>query len=179
MNDVKQSEANGGIDLTVEEMAERLGDQRRDLLSVLNRSDDSSLNTSDLRMAADVPSGSMTHHMKTLQRWELVEEVDRIHVGGGSRAIVWGLTQAGEEFIADGGLESGRRVARVDDIDALQEDIADLNQRMNEVEADNDQIKDYVMQIGVHTGTFTRQQAKEIMGEERFRNAFETDEKSS
>lgn len=165
MSSALESEKNREIDLTVEEMVDRLGDQRRDLLSVLQRSDSSRLNTSDLRMAADVPSGSMTHHMETLQRWGLVEEVDRVHVGRGSRAIVWSLTDAGEEFIAEGGLESGRRVARADDIQQL-------NQRVDELENDVRDLKGLMMRIGVYTETFTEDEAREMMGKERFREAF-------
>lgn len=172
MRSAQKTEGKGGVTPTFEEMAERLGAQRRDLLGVLKKSDESRLNTSDLRMGADVPSGSMTHHMETLQRWGLVEEVDRVHVGRGSRAIVWGLTQDGEEFIDEGGLNAGRRVARVDDIDELREDLTALSQRMDEVEADTNTVRSQVMQIAVHTGTFGKDKAREIMGDEWFQEVF-------
>ncbi len=165
MSSTLESEGNGGVDLTFEEMVERLGDQRRDLLSVLKRSDGSRLNTSDLRMGADVPSGSMSHHMETLQRWGLIEEVDRVHVGRGSRAIVWALTDAGEDFIAEDGLESGRKVARADDVQQL-------NQRVDELEDKVKNLKGIMMRIGVDSDTFTEDEAREIMGETRFREVF-------
>lgn len=176
MSSTLESERNRGIDLTFEEMVDRLGDQRRDILSVLKRSDESRLNTSDLRMGADVPSGSMTHHMETLQRWGLVEEVDRVHVGRGSRAIVWSLTDTGEEFIEDGGLDAGRRVARADDIEELREVQAAHSQRIDEVEADIKTIRSQVMQIAVHTGTFDKDKARDIMGEEWFQDVFEDED---
>lgn len=172
MSSTQTTEGNGGVTPTFEEMAERLGDQRRDILGVLKQSDGSRLNTSDLRMGADVPSGSMTHHMETLQRWGLVEEVDRVHVGRGSRAIVWGLTQDGEEFIEDGGLDAGRRVARADDLDEVREELTALSQRVDEVEADTKTIRSQVMEIAVHTGTFGEAKAREIMGEEWFQDVF-------
>ncbi len=175
MSSAQKTEGNRGVDLTFEEMVDRLGDQRRDILGVLKQSDESRLNTSDLRMGADVPSGSMTHHMETLQRWGLVEEVGRVHVGRGSRAIVWGLTQDGEEFIEEGGLDSGRRVARADDLDELQEDVITLNQRVDGMEADVKTVRSQVMQIAVHTGTFGEDKAREIMGEEWFQDVFGDD----
>lgn len=165
MSSTQKTEGNRGVDLTFEEMVDRLGDQRRDILGALQQSDESRLNTSDLRMGADVPSGSMTHHMETLQRWGLVEEVGRVHVGRGSRAIVWGLTQDGEEFIEEGGLDSGRRVARADDVQRL-------NQRVDELENDVRDLKGLMMRIGVYTDTFSEDEAREMMGETRFREVF-------
>lgn len=165
MSSTQKTEGNQGVDPTFEEMVDRLGDQRRDILGALKQSDESQLNTSDLRMGADVPSGSMTHHMETLQRWGLVEEVGRVHVGRGSRAIVWGLTQDGEEFIEEGGLDSGRRVARADDVQRL-------NQRVDELENDVRDLKGLMMRIGVYTDTFSEDEAREMMGETRFREVF-------
>lgn len=58
---------------TFEEMQDHLYRRRKDILTVLHSADNSRMNTSDLRRTANVPSGSMTHHMQKLERWGLVE----------------------------------------------------------------------------------------------------------
>lgn len=171
MSSTQESENNRGFTPTFEEVAEQLGEQRHDLLSVLQRSDETGVNTSQLRKAADIPSGSMTHHMSQLERWELVEEIDRVYAGRGSRAIVWTLTQRGEEFCEEW-LADTRSVARSRDIDALREAQAALDQRMDELENDVKHVQGLVMQIAVTTGTLDEKEAQEEMGDEWFRDVF-------
>lgn len=171
MSSTQESENNGRFIPTFEEIAEQLGEQRHDILSVLQRSDETGVNTSQLRKAADIPSGSMTHHMGQLERWELVEEIDRVYAGRGSRAIVWTLTQRGEEFCEEW-LADTRSVARARDIDELRETQAALDQRMDALEDDVEYIRGVVMEIAVSTGTYEKDKAREAMGEERFREVF-------
>ncbi|ODR80227.1 hypothetical protein BG842_06105 [Haladaptatus sp. W1] len=88
---------------TPEEMRDKLGDQRRKMLATLNRADEATLDTSTLRQRADVPTGSIDHHLKLLTRWNLIEQQpDRTYTGqGGSRARVWQLTDDGVAFIEE------------------------------------------------------------------------------
>ncbi len=78
---------------------------------------------------------------------------------------MWELTQDGEDFIAEGGLESERRVARASNIDQL-------HQRVDTLESDIDYIRGVVMRIAVNTGTMEKDEAREVMGDERFRDVF-------
>lgn len=161
MSSTQKSENNGEFIPTFEEVAEQLGEQRHDLLSILQRSDETGVNTSQLRKAADIPSGSMTHHMSQLERWELVEEIDRVYAGRGSRAIVWTLTERGAEFCEEW-LADTRSVARSRDIDELREAQAALDQRVEALENDVEEVQDLVIRIAVKNGIITEEQAEEM-----------------
>lgn len=117
---------------TREEMQEKLGGQREKMLIVLNRTDDGVLDTSTLRQHADIPTGSINHHLDLLTRWELIEQQpNREYTGhGGSRARVWRLTDEGQDFIEDydaplSPLHSGETADR---IRTLENRIADLEE---------------------------------------------------
>lgn len=133
MPDAKQSERTGNVTPTFEEMATSLDRRRQDLLSVLHAADESRMNTSALRRTADVPSGSMTHHMKKLERWELVEEDGRAYVGGGSKAIVWQLTDRGGEF-CEKHLDEIRTLPSHQEVKQLRERVAELETQLSEME---------------------------------------------
>lgn len=138
MNDAQESEETGGVTPTFEEMAEHLDRRRQDLLAVLNSADGLRMNTSDLRRAASVPSGSMTHHMKKLERWELVEEAGRAYVGGGSRAIVWELTERGDEFCATH-LDDLRTIPSPEEVKNLRERVTELEAQLVKMEQQHEQ----------------------------------------
>lgn len=133
MNDTKKSEGTGDEIPTFEEMAKHLDRRRQDLLSVLNTADESRMNTSDLRRTADVPSGSMTHHMRTLERWGLVEEASRAYVGGGSKAIVWQLTDRGTEF-CETHLDTLRALPSPEEVKHLRERVSELETRIENMQ---------------------------------------------
>jgi predicted ArsR family transcriptional regulator len=125
-----------------EEMRSQLGDGRRDILTALVAAENHTANTSELRKQAGIPSGSMSHHMDLLERWAVVKEIDRTYAGRGAQAIVWQLTERGEEFCEDGLDISSASLVRPDDLDALQEDVEDLR---GEVEI----IKEAMVKIAV------------------------------
>lgn len=54
-----------------------------------------------------------------------------------------------------------------------REDVLALEQRIEILENNVDQIRNFMMRIAVNTGTLTKAQAKEAMGEEQFQNVFE------
>lgn len=137
-----------------EEMRSQLGDGRRDILTALVAAENHTANTSELRKQAGIPSGSMSHHMDLLERWAIVEEIDRTYAGRGAQAIVWQLTGRGEEFCEDGLDISSASLVRPDDLDVLQEDVEDLRK---EVET----IKEAMVKIAVKAGGVREEKAKE------------------
>lgn len=137
MSDAKQSERTGDVTPTFEEMATSLDRRRQDLLSVLHAADESRMNTSALRRTADVPSGSMTHHMKKLERWGLVEEAGRAYVGGGSKAIVWALTQRGTEFCEEH-LDEIRSLPSHQEVKQLRERVTELETQLSALETQHE-----------------------------------------
>lgn len=138
MTDDKQSESSEGVTPTFEEMQANLDRRRQDILTVLHSADESKMNTSELRRTADVPSGSMTHHMKKLERWGLVTERDRVYVGGGSRAIVWQLTERGETFCAEH-LDEIRTVPTHQEVKHLRERVTELESRLSALETQHEE----------------------------------------
>lgn len=141
-----------------EEMQAHLGDGRRDILTALLAADSHVANTSTLREQAGIPSGSMSHHMDLLERWALVEEVDRTYAGRGSQAIVWQLTERGEEFCEDGLEISAPSLVRPDDLDAVREEVDDLR-------GDIETIKEAMVQIAVKAGGVREEKAEEWLEE--------------
>lgn len=138
MADAKQSERTGDVTPTFEEMATSLDRRRQDLLSVLHAADESRMNTSALRRTADVPSGSMTHHMKKLERWGLVEEAGRAYVGGGSKAIVWQLTEQGLEF-CEKHLDEIRTLPSHQEVKHLRERVTELETQLSALETQHEE----------------------------------------
>lgn len=117
---------------TFEEMASNLGDRRRALLRVLQQADDSALNTSRLRERADVPTGSIGHHLELLERWGLIEESGREYAGRGSRARVWAFTADGETFVEEYLDSEHGPTASVDDLARRIEQLEQENQHLKE-----------------------------------------------
>lgn len=137
-----------------EEMQTQLGDGRRDILTALFAAENHVANTSELREQAGIPSGSMSHHMDLLERWALVQEVDRTYAGRGAQAIVWQLTERGEEFCEDGLDIPQASLVRPDDLDELQGEVEDLQR-------DVDNIKEAMVQIAVKAGGVREEKAEE------------------
>jgi predicted ArsR family transcriptional regulator len=146
MSSTLEFEKTGNGMPTFAEMEDHLEERRISILKALQKTEESGLNTQDLRQAAGVPSGSMPHHTKLLERWGLIEEVDRVYIGQGSRAILWSLTERGDEFcdnwleISGGGLASAeamddlaQRQATLEAmIQSLQEQVETLSQEHDE-----------------------------------------------
>ncbi|GKZ15999.1 helix-turn-helix domain-containing protein [Haladaptatus sp. T7] len=98
--------SNSTTDLTPDEIEQKLNHgspHRRNILGVFDAAETDHLNTSTLRQRADVPTGSMSHHLKTLERWGLVEDTGQREYsgGGGRKARVWQLTSEGRTIIGD------------------------------------------------------------------------------
>lgn len=158
MNEDNQTETSTGTLPTFDEMREHLGAARQDILTVLYGTDTSRANTSDLREQAGIPSGSMSHHMRKLQRWELVEEIDREYAGRGSRAIVWSLTARGQEF-CDEGLElPDDPLVEPEDFEALRAEVSDLRD-------DVETMKKAMVQIAVKAGGVKEDTAREWLSD--------------
>lgn len=132
------TEVSNGTVPTFEEMQDRLGHPRRNILQVLLSADNTAVNTSELREHAGIPTGSMTHHMDLLERWELVEEIDRVHIGQGSRAIVWQLTERGEQFCEEGLELAARDLAHPNDVEVLWERIEELEEEVETLRTKHD-----------------------------------------
>lgn len=137
-----------------EEMRANLGSGRKDILTALLAADNHAANTSELREQAGIPSGSMSHHMHLLERWALVAETDRTYVGRGSQAIVWELTERGEEFCEDGLNISSPSLVRPDDLDEVSKEVEDLRR-------DVDTIKEAMVKIAVKAGGVREETAEE------------------
>lgn len=125
-----------------EEMREQLGEQRRNILTLLFAADSHAMNTSELRKRSNIPSGSMRHHTDLLENWELIEEVDRVYTGRGAKAIVWQLTERGEDFCSDGLDISDSSLVRPDD----------LRDEVEELRSEVDTIKKVMVKIAVEAG---------------------------
>ncbi|WP_227378331.1 transcriptional regulator [Haladaptatus halobius] len=138
-----------------DEIAAQLGEQRRNLLTVFKEADTRELDTSTLRQRSGVPSGSMNHHLNTLERWGLITETaERQYVShGGSKARVWRLTDEGETFTEtqmDDAVTPGVTTdalheqiqAQQDEIDALRSDLEDTQKMLVKVAQQADLIDD-------------------------------------
>ncbi|MFH5802376.1 transcriptional regulator [Haladaptatus sp. CMAA 1911] len=158
MNDANQTETSNEFPPSFDEMRTHLGEARCNLLTVLYATDNYSANTSDLRQQAGVPSGSMNHHMTKLQRWELVEEVDREYAGRGSHAIVWRLTDRGESFCDDGLELPENPLVEPEDFEALRADVSDLRD-------DVETMKEAMVQIAVKAGGVKEDTAQEWLSD--------------
>lgn len=154
MSQVQPTEKFEEFPPTFEEMQQHLSDDQRALLAVLFKTDNSSLNTSDLRERAGIATGSMRHYTSQLERWELIEEIDRVYAGRGSRAILWQLTDRGKTFYNDGLEEEAPALVRPAELEALREEIAQLQQ-------ENATMRTAMVQIAVKAGGVTEETAKE------------------
>lgn len=156
MSQVQQTEKFEEFPPSFTEMKKYLSDEQRDLLTVLLTTDNNTANTSDLREWAGIATGSMRHFTSQLERWELIEEIDRVYAGRGSRAILWQLTERGEEFCVDeDGLEplpSG--LVRPADFDELREEVVQLRR-------EKEAMKEAMVQIAVKAGGVREEKARE------------------
>lgn len=158
MNEDNQTETSTDSLPTFDEMRDHLGDARQNILTVIYGTDTSGVNTSDLREQAGIPSGSMSHHMRKLQRWKLVEEIDREYAGRGSRAIVWALTTRGHEFCDDG-------LGLPDDPLVEPEDFEELRAEVSELRDDVETMKKAMVQIAVKAGGVKEETAREWLSD--------------
>ncbi|GAA0260409.1 helix-turn-helix domain-containing protein [Haladaptatus pallidirubidus] len=158
MNGYNKTGTSTGSLPTFAEMRDHLGDARQNILTVLHATDTSGVNTSDLREQAGIPSDSMSHHMRKLQRWKLVEEIDREYAGRGSRAFVWSLTARGREFCDDGLELPDDLFGEPEDFEALRTEVSELR---NDVEA----MKKAMVQIAVKAGGVKQETAQEWLSD--------------
>ena len=103
-------------------------------------------NTSEIREYTGLSRGSFDHHIDTLldppehlrteDGWlgdaGLIEVADHVDIGAPSRARLFALTEAGEEAF--------EKV--VDDVSVQASDVRDLQQRVEELEAENQEIRE-------------------------------------
>jgi hypothetical protein len=118
---------------------------RQDILRAI-RFHDGEANTSEIKDYSGVARGSFDHHIKMLLNppeelragidWldgeGLVEETDRVNVGTPVRARQFGLTDAGEKAFE----------MVIDDVSVRASDVRDLQQRVEELEAENETLKE-------------------------------------
>lgn len=159
MGDATGQDAADEFPPAFEEMRDHLGEPRRNILTLLFAADDHAMNTSEVRERSDVPSGSIRHHTDRLENWELIEEIDRVYTGRGARAIVWQLTDRGEQFCAKGLDIAASSLVRPDDFEELQEEVAELR-------TDVENIKTAMVHIAVEAGGVREETAQEWLGEQ-------------
>ena len=130
MNESQQSEGSTPI----KDVRDRLGGTRQSLLEAL-RAVGGEGNTTTVKQATDVeiPEGSTRYHFGWLRDEDLIREVDREAVGRGRDAIVWSLTDAGEQLLEAIDEERGR--------EDRPQTIEGLNDRIDELENDLEAIK--------------------------------------
>lgn len=141
-----------------ETIAHSLGEPRRGILIALVETDNETLNTAQLRDHELVPRGSTIHHLERLMDWGLVEETDQraYHGRGGLDARVWQLTERGKSFFAE-------HVDAPVSTFVSPEEVADLGERMNEIEDDVESMKRLLVKLAVNTGEVSKEQAEEIL----------------
>ncbi|KZN22573.1 hypothetical protein A4G99_19100 [Haladaptatus sp. R4] len=114
----------------MEEKLNRGNEHRRNILGALATADSDTLNTSQIRERADVPSGSMNHYLETLTEWGIVEDTGQREYsrGGGRKARVWRLSEMGETFIEErpDALSTPKTAATAERVTALENRIEDL-----------------------------------------------------
>lgn len=155
---------------THEEIQKHLDDRRRDILTTLSAAEDHTANTSEIRERAGIPSGSMDHYMRQFERWELIERMNEEFVGQGGKAIVWQLTERGEEFCKDWLHISPDSLVRPSDFEEMDERVEKLQRKTEQMDAEIQSMKRVIVKIAVQTGTLSEDQATELLekqGDER------------
>ena len=154
MGDATEQDSADDFPPSFEEMRDHLGEARRNILTLLFAADNRAMNTSELRERSNVPSGSIRHHTDRLENWELIEEIDRVYTGRGARAIVWKLTDRGEEFCADGLDVSASSLVRPENFEEVQEEVTELRD-------DVENIKEAMVHIAVEAGGVREETAQD------------------
>lgn len=147
---------------TMEDKARHLGDSRKKLLQTFADHEKERIDTQTARIESGIEK-STRHHLMTLAQWGFLEEHDQRQYtpSGGSDARVWSLTEHGQEFIE----------AYLDTA-VTAESVEDLAERVDELEETLLWVRGTVMRNGVAQGTITKEQAREMMGEEEFQQFF-------
>ncbi|RBI58310.1 transcriptional regulator [halophilic archaeon] len=152
--------------MTADDIEQKLAQgsgHRRNILGAFKVADGEPLNTSALRERADVPSGSMTHHLDTLEGWGVVEDTgEREYTGGGGRrARVWRLTERGASFIA----ERPDALTPPESAEAAER-VTALENRVDELERETEQRAETIVEmlkvIAGSADTETQQKVREI-----------------
>lgn len=116
-----------------DEMEVDLRDRREDILQVFMSHDSDVYDTSELRVIADIPQGSIKFHLDKLKDWGLIVDLDErvppSH-GGGNDAKQWRLTDRGLTFTED-------RIVYV-----APEDVEELARRVVELEREVDDLRE-------------------------------------
>lgn len=157
------SETDPTDSLTYEEMQKQLDNRRRDILTTLSAADGHTANTSEIRDRAGIPSGSMDHYMRQFERWELIERVNQEFVGQGGEAIVWRLTERGEEFCKDRLSISPDSLVRPSDFEEMDERVEELQRKTERMDDEIQSMKRVIVKIAVQTGTLSEDQASELL----------------
>lgn len=157
------SETDPTDSLTDEEIHNQLNDSRRDILTTLSAAEDQIANTSEIRDRAGIPSGSMDHYMRQFERWGLVERVNQEFVGQGGEAIVWRLTERGDEFCKDRLHITTESLVRPSDFEEMDETIGELQRKTERMDDEIQSMKRVIVKIAVQTGTLSEDQATELL----------------
>jgi len=127
-----------------------IGGRRRIILQAL-RFHGGEANTSEVREYTGLPRGSFDHHINALldppeylridddplDGEGLIEVTDRVDIGTPVPARQFGLTEVGEEVFGE----------VVDDVGVQASDVRDLQQRVAELEAENQDLKERFTQL--------------------------------
>lgn len=127
-----------------------IGGRRRIILQAL-RFHGGEANTSEVREYTGLPRGSFDHHINALldppeylridddplDGEGLIEVTDRVDIGTPVPARQFGLTEVGEEVFGE----------MVDDVGVQASDVRDLQQRVAELEAENQDLKERFTQL--------------------------------
>lgn len=112
-----------------EEIEVELREHRENILQVYMSHDSDVFDSSELRVIAGVPEGSIKFHLDKLKDWGLIEDLDervRPAHGGGSDAKQWRLTERGESFT-----EEFVVYVPPGDVDELARRLVDLERRLD------------------------------------------------
>lgn len=130
------SDTSDGGAISFEEIAAKMGLQRRSILALLVGGDDASenrLNSREVRQAAGGSADTVRNHLRRLEEhWELIEVVDREQTrAGGAPAKVFGLTDRGRQYLGSPQAEADAEP----DYSHLTDDTRDLEARVEQLES--------------------------------------------
>lgn len=153
-----------------ETIAKSLGEKRRELLTALLQTDEDRVTTADLRSHTSVPRGSMIHHLERLVEWGLIEEQPEreFDASSGREARVWSMTERGESFCAENIDAPESAFVSPEEVADLKQRVADLEddrQRIRYLEQQIDSIKKIIRRITEEIGLLSEEQQAEIFGD--------------